>query len=194
MSVSASRRQASRGVMPDPGMWTIDPVHSFVTFAVEHLTISLARGLGSGPVGSIVIAPELSQSSVEASIDASTLTTGSTARDRTMLGPDGLDVERFATIDFRSNGVRPMEDNLLHVDGVLSLRGFARPVALTVVLNGWVTDNHGVVHLGLSAATTLHRDEFGFGAWGHIALPSGGFIVPNTVRITLDIEAIQSEN
>jgi polyisoprenoid-binding protein YceI len=179
---------------PEPGLWTIDPIHSSVTSAVEHLTISLARGFGSGPVGTITVAPDVIGSSVEASIDVSTLTTGSTARDRTMLGPEGLDLERFATIDFRPIGVRPLADNRLDVDGLLSLRGVTRPVPLAVVVNGWVTDNHGVVHLGLSAATTLHRDEFGFGAWGHIALPSGGFIVPNTVRITLDIEAIQSEN
>ena len=193
MSVSDTR-QADRGTTPAPGLWTIDPVHSFVTFAVEHLTISLARGLASGPVGTITVAPDVIGSSVEASIDVSTLTTGSTARDRTMLGPDGLDLEQIATIDFRSTEVRPLADNRLDVDGLLSLRGVTRPVPLAVVVNGWVTDNHGVVHLGLSATATLRRDEFGFGAWGHIPIPGGGFIVPNTVRITLDIEALQSEN
>ncbi len=48
MTDAASQDVAS-GSLPEPGRWTIDSMHSFVTFAVEHFTIAIAHGLASGP-------------------------------------------------------------------------------------------------------------------------------------------------
>ena len=42
---------------PEPGRWTIDPVHSFVSFGVLHMNVSYARGMAVGPAGTITIAP-----------------------------------------------------------------------------------------------------------------------------------------
>jgi hypothetical protein len=76
---------------PEPGRWRIDAVHSFVSFSVLHMNVSYARGIAVGPTGTITIAPNLLDSSVEATIDASTLTTLNPVRDAKMRGSDLLD-------------------------------------------------------------------------------------------------------
>src|ERR1700722_301764 len=83
---------------PEPGRWTIDAVHSFVSFSVLHMNVSYARGVAVGPTGTITIAANLLDSSVEAMIDASTLTTLNGDRDAKMRGLDLLDVDRYKTI------------------------------------------------------------------------------------------------
>jgi hypothetical protein len=34
--------------VPEAGTWTIDTVHSFVSFTVEHMGLALAGGIASG--------------------------------------------------------------------------------------------------------------------------------------------------
>ena len=41
---------------PEPGLWTIDAVHSFVSFTVLHMNVSYARGIAVGPAGTITTA------------------------------------------------------------------------------------------------------------------------------------------
>jgi len=175
----------------EPGGWTIDAVYSFVTFTVEHFTVSYARGLAAGPTGRIVIGQQLLDSSVDATIDATTVTTGNAARDAKIHGPDVLDVERFPTIEFQSTRLRDLGDGQFRLDGNLVLHGVTRPVTLALSFNGVVTDTWGKARLGMTATTTLLRDQFGAGAWGHAALAMGGFMVPHAVKVVIDIEATE---
>jgi len=175
--------------LPETGTWTIDSTHSFVAFSVEHYTVAFARGIAAGPAGTITIDPDLTQSSVEAAIDATTVTTASAARDEKILGPDVLDVERFPTIDFHSHSLRPNGEHRYVLEGHLTLHGVTQPVELDLSFNGIVEDGWGKTRLGLSASTILVREQFGSGDWAHRALPTGGFMVPHEVKIELEIEA-----
>jgi polyisoprenoid-binding protein YceI len=179
--------------LPEAGSWTIDPLHSFVEFSVEHFTIAFARGIAAGPSGTITIAPNVTESSVEATIDASTVTTANAARDEKILGPDVLDVEQFKTIDFASRALRPLGGERYALDGELTLHGISKAITLDLVFNGVVEDTWGKTRLGLSASTELSRDDFGSGEWAHRALAAGGFMVPHEVKVNLEIEATKDE-
>ena len=50
------------------GTWTIDPVHSEVSFVVRHMMVSKVRGRFDKFEGTIVTAPDPLQSSVTATI------------------------------------------------------------------------------------------------------------------------------
>jgi polyisoprenoid-binding protein YceI len=102
---------------PEPGRWTIDAVHSFVSFSVLHMNVSYARGIAVGPTGTITIAPNLLDSSVEATIDASTLTTLNPVRDAKIRGSELLDVDRYRTIDFVSTGLWSSGENYYELGG-----------------------------------------------------------------------------
>jgi polyisoprenoid-binding protein YceI len=178
---------------PETGRWTIDAVHSFVSFRVVHMNVSYARGIAAGPTGTITIAPNLLDSSVEATIDASTLTTLNPVRDAKMRGPEALDVDRFRTIEFVSTGLWLSGENYYELGGRLRIHGVTRDVSLDLVFNGVVTDTWGKPRLGVTATTELSREDFGVGEWGHALMPGGGFMVPHRLKVTLDIEATKDE-
>jgi len=175
--------------VPEAGNWTIDSMHSFVTFTVEHFTVALARGLASGPTGTISITPDVLSSSVSASINVATITTGNAIRDEKVLGPDVLDVASYPTIDFSSRALTERSPGRYALEGELTIHGVTRPVTLDLGLRGVIADTWGKTRLGLTATAEIQRSDFGVLKFGHVPLAAGGFMVPDTVRITLDIEA-----
>jgi polyisoprenoid-binding protein YceI len=188
MTETASK-DAAPTTVPEPGNWTIDSMHSFVTFTVEHFTVNLARGLASGPAGTIRIAPDLRSSAVNATIDVATLTTGNALRDERVLGPDVLDVATYPTIEFSSRALTESATGSYELAGDLTIHGVTRPVTLDLVLRGVITDTWGKARLGLTATAEIKRSDFGVLKFGHVPLAAGGFMVPDTVRVALDIEA-----
>jgi polyisoprenoid-binding protein YceI len=182
-------KDAATTTLPEPGSWTIDSMHSFVTFTVEHFTVNLARGLASGPAGTIRIAPDLLSSAVNATIDVATLTTGNALRDEKVLGPDVLDVATYPTIEFASRALTESASGSYVLAGDLTIHGVTRPVTLDLVLRGVITDTWGKTRLGLTATAEIKRSDFGVLKFGHVPLAAGGFMVPDTVRVALDIEA-----
>lgn len=174
---------------PQSGTWTIDSTHSFVAFTVQHFTIAFARGLASGPSGAISIAEDPLASSVVASIDASTLTTGNKVRDEKIQGPDVLDVAQYPTIDFASRAVREQSAGHYLVDGDLTMHGITQPVTLDLTVNGVITDTWNKTRLGLTAVAEINRSDFEVLKWGHVALAGGGFMVPDSVDVTIELEA-----
>lgn len=174
---------------PVAGTWTIDAVHSVVSFTVEHFTVAVARGIAAGPTGTITIGDDLAASSVTASIDARTLTTANPVRDGKIQGPDVLDVDNHPTIDFTSKALRLEAGGSRLLDGELTLRGVTRPVTLEITYRGTVTDIWSKERMGMTVTTEIRRSDFGAGDWGHVALAGGGFMVPDNVRVTMEIES-----
>lgn len=188
--------------LPKPGTWTIDSVHSFTEFALAHFTVAFARGMTAGPTGTITVAEDLVSSSVTASIDVTTLTTLNQQRDAHLLSPDLLHAEKYPTIDFASRALRRTQQSAglfkkktegYELDGDLTLHGVTKPVTLTLTPGGVVTDTWGKTRFGLTATGEIQRSDFGLGEFGHTALDSGGFMLPDAVRITLELEATRDE-
>ena len=75
----------------------------------------------------------------------------------------------------------------------LTLRGITRPVTLALAPHGVITDVWGKTRLGLTATTHIQRSDFDVLKWGHVALAAGGFMVPDAVHVTLEIEAVSDE-
>src|SRR4051812_19047296 len=83
--------------------WNLDPTHSAAEFKVKHMMISNVKGSFSNLSGVLNEDPvDPRQSSVEASIDVSTLSTGDAQRDGHLKSGDFFDVERFPTMTFKS--------------------------------------------------------------------------------------------
>lgn len=179
--------------LPEPGTWTIDSTHSVVAFTVSHFTVAFARGLASGPTGAITIAENPAESSVRASIDASTIATGNKIRDEKIQGPDVLDVARYPAIDFSSRAVREESPGRYAVDGDLTMHGITKAVILDLSVNGVITDVWNKNRLGLTATTEIKRSEFDVLKFGHVPLAGGGFMVPDSLQVTIEIEATRDE-
>src|SRR4051794_29499318 len=87
--------------------WNIDPVHSVVEFKVKHMMISNVKGHFSKLSGTLTYdeaRPE--NSTVEATIDVSSIDTRDAQRDGHLKSADFFDAEKFPNITFKSTNVK----------------------------------------------------------------------------------------
>ncbi len=178
---SASLMAAAAGAQTST--WKIDPVHSGIEFQIKHLGVSSVRGSLSKPTGIIHLDDkDVTHSSVEATIDATSVNTNEPARDNHLKSPDFFNVAQFPTITFKSTSLSKV-DGKLQMVGDLTLAGVTKPVTLTV--DGPASPQkgmHGETVSGFSATGTLSRKDFNFGS--KYSAPMLG----DDVKFTIDIE------
>ncbi|AKH82526.1 hypothetical protein AA958_10140 [Streptomyces sp. CNQ-509] len=168
------------------GTWTIDPVHSDVSFVVRHLGVTRVRGTFDHVEGTIVTHEDPLQSEVTAVIRTTSVNTRNDMRDDHVRTADFLDVETYPEMTFKSTGIR-VKDDVYLIDGDLTLRGVTRPVTLETEVGGFgpgMQEGHTVV--GFSATTEINRSDFG------VTGGAAGAAVSDKIKITLDIEAGRS--
>jgi len=173
------------------GTWTIDPVHTDISFTVRHLMVSKVRGKFTRFEGQIITGQDLSDLSVTASIDLDSIDTGDPNRDAHIRSSDFFDVEKHQKMTYRSTGVRPDGDGFV-VDGELTLHGVTRPVPLKVEVNGFVANTPMGTRAGFSATTELSRKDFGIEF--NMPLEGGGVVIGDKIQIHIEVEAILQED
>ena len=161
----------------DRTTWEIDAAHSSVHFSIRHMMVSNVRGEFTRVAGTVHVDPrDVTRSSVEAVIDASSISTRDEKRDEHLRSADFLDVANHPTIEFRSTRITREGDGALTLAGTLTIRGVARQVVLDVqTSDAELRDPWGNTKRGASATTKLNRKDFGLG-W-NVALETGGFVV-----------------
>jgi polyisoprenoid-binding protein YceI len=175
-----------------PAVWQIDAAHSSAQFSVRHLMISNVRGEFSKVTGTVVYdAADPANSKLDVAIDANSINTRDAQRDAHLKSPDFLDTAQFPTLNFRSTEFRQTEDGF-QIKGDLTIRGVTRAVVLEV--DGPTTemkDPWGFTRIGATATTRINRKDWGL-TW-NAALETGGVVVGDEVKITLDLEAIKQQ-
>jgi polyisoprenoid-binding protein YceI len=169
------------------GTWDIDPVHSDISFTVRHMMVSKVRGHFGTFSGEIVTGPQVTDSGVTVSIDASSIDTNNDQRDAHIRSADFFAVDEHPSWTYRSTGVRVHGPDLI-VDGELTIKGVTRSVPLTVEVGGFGPDAFGGIRAGFSASTTINRNDFGVDI--SMPLDGGGVVVGEKVQINLEIEAV----
>jgi polyisoprenoid-binding protein YceI len=168
------------------GTWVIDPVHSQVAFAVRHMMVTKVRGRFDRFTGEIVTGPDVTDSTVTASIDLASVNTGNQRRDDHLPSADFFDIEHHPVMSYTSREAR-WDGAQLILDGDLTLKGVTRVVPLLVELNGFATDPSGTTLAGFSATAELNRRDFGVNF--DAPLPGGGAGIADKITILIEIEA-----
>ncbi|MEO7987184.1 MAG: YceI family protein [Gemmatimonadales bacterium] len=189
---SISPLQASSpGVPAGSSSWQLDPAHSHLEFAVRHLMISTVKGR-FGDVHGAVWMDESDPSAVlvDMTIQVASIDTRQEQRDAHLRSPDFFDAARFPTITFRSRKVEgnPL-DSEFRLVGDLTIRDITREVVLDVSAQGRVTDPWGAERAGFSAHGKIDRTDFGL-TWNQ-ALETGGVVVGNEVKISVEVELVR---
>ncbi|WP_375761376.1 YceI family protein [Corallococcus exercitus] len=168
--------------------WEIDSSHSSAQFAVKHMMVSNVRGTFSNVKGAVNLDDkDITKSTIEATLDATTINTNEPKRDEHLKSPDFFDVAKFPTITFKSTKVAKAGKDKLNVTGDLTMHGVTKPVVLAVEGPTPETkDAWGNVRRGAVATTKIKRSDFGL-TWNK-ALEAGGVAVGDEVTITLDLE------
>jgi polyisoprenoid-binding protein YceI len=174
------------------GTWTIDPVHSEVSFTVRHMMVSKVRGRFDKFEGTITTAPDPLQSGVTATVDLGSVNTGNETRDNHIRSEDFFHTEKHPAMTFRSTGIRPDGSNFL-LDGDLTLRGVTRPVTFRLEVNGFGPDPYGGTRAGFSATAEINRNDWNVSYNGPIPGAGTGMVLSDKVTINLEIEGILSQ-
>ena len=174
--------------MAQHATYAIDPAHSQVDFGIKHMGISTVHGRFAIKEGTIDLDPaNLTGSSVVATIDVTSVDTGVAARDGHLRSPDFFDTAKFPSATFKSTKISKTGEGY-DVVGDLTLHGVTKPV--TLHLETPSKEQVGMdklPHRGFTAATTLHRQDFGL-TWNG-TLASGDSMLGDDVKMEFDIEA-----
>ena len=174
-----------------PSQWALDPQHSSAQFAVKHLMISTVRGEFHGLTGIVNWDDkDITKSTVDVSIDTSTVDTHEPDRDKDLKSPNFFDVAQFPTMTFKSKKIEQAGAAKLKVTGDLTIHGITKEVTLDV--EGPTPPNKdpwGKTRTALSATTTINRQDFAV-KWNH-TMDGGGVVVSDTVNITIDAELVK---
>lgn len=168
--------------------WTIDASHSEVGFKIRHMMVSWTRGSFGKYDGSVTYTPGQPESlAVDVTIQMKSVDTDNKQRDDHLKSPDFFDVAKFPTMTFKSTSAKAGKDGAIELVGDLTLHGITKSVTLDVEpISDVMKDPWGNTKVGTSATTKINRTDFGL-SWNK-ALETGGVIVGEEVRITLDIE------
>jgi polyisoprenoid-binding protein YceI len=170
--------------------WSIDPAHSHVEFAVKHLMISTVKGRFGAVRGTIrTDEADPARGQVEVEIDADSIDTREAQRDAHLKSADFFDIEKFPTITFKSTRITDVDGDSFRLTGDLTIHGVTRPVTLDVTSEGRGKDPWGGERAGFSAKGKIKRSEFGL-TWNQV-LETGGFVVGDEIKITLDVELVK---
>jgi polyisoprenoid-binding protein YceI len=168
--------------------YQIDKSHSEATFQVRHL-ITKVRGHFSDFEGSITLDeanPE--RSSVSITIQAASIDTSEPTRDAHLRSADFFSVDEFATLTFRSTQLTPKGDDRYDVTGDLTIRGVTKRIVVPVSHLGKAKDPWGNDRIAFEAEFTVNRKDFGLN-WNTV-LETGGFLVGDEVKVSLQIQAV----
>lgn len=172
-----------------PGTWNVDPSHSGLNFSVKHLMVSKVRGRFASFNGSLEVAADLLQSSVNASADVESITTGDQGRDDHLRSADFFDAANFPTIDFKSTKIEADKDDfILHAD--LTIRGVTKNVKFELEFEGVGKDPWGNIKAAFTAEAEINRKDWGL-EWNAV-LEAGGVLVGEKVKLQLDIQAVKA--
>lgn len=113
--------------------FTIDPLHTFPNFTVNHLGFSTMHGRFGKTKGTITMDKNAGTGSVDVVIDATSISTGYSKRDDDLQAPGFLDAVEFPDITYKSTKVTLTGDaTSATVHGNLTIKGVTRPVTLKV--------------------------------------------------------------
>ncbi len=142
--------------------YTIDPTHTYVSFAINHLGFSTMRGKFNQQSGSLKYDPASKTAEVSIEIDAASIDTGMEKRDQHLRSPDFLNAVENPTITFESTEATWNGDKVATVTGDLTILGVSKPVTLKInaVNCGEHPFNKKQV-CGFDAEGSIKRSDFG---------------------------------
>jgi polyisoprenoid-binding protein YceI len=166
--------------------YLFDKSHSKVGFQIRHW-LTKVEGRFTEYDGKILIDREKpANSSVEMTIQASSIDTGQERRDNHLRSADFFEVEKYPTITFKSSKVVPKEKDLYEVTGDLTMHGVTKTIVAPVRHTGFL--NLGKQEkAGFEITFPINRKDYGI-VWNRTA-DQGGVMLGDEVEISVLVEA-----
>jgi polyisoprenoid-binding protein YceI len=170
--------------------WTLDPMHSEITFKVKHLMISTVTGqFRTFDVTAETASNDFTQpGKVDVTIDVASIDTNNEQRDGHLKSDDFFSAGNHNQITFKGTKLEVKGDEgKLHGD--LTIKGITKPVVLNVENGGVVVDPYGQTKAGFTVTGKLSRKEFGL-TWSAVT-EAGNVVVGDDIKFTAEIQLVK---
>ena len=161
--------------------YNIDPVHTWVGFSVAHFFTKVPGYFGKVKGTIVVDRDHLENSTVEAVIQVTSITTNKKMRDDDLRSTNFFAADQFPSMTFKSESWKSTGDNTYAVTGVLTMKNVAKEVVLKVKSLGFGPGMKGAAISGWEASLTLDRRDF------DITADQGA--IGNNVDVLINVEA-----
>lgn len=170
--------------------WNIDPSHSSIRFAVDHMVISEVEGIFSKYEGSVVSAKgDLSDAKINFSVDVNSVNTDNAKRDEHLRGADFFETEKYPKMTFVSTSVQKTGTGKYNLKGKLTLHGVTKEITLSMTYGGTTKDPWGNTKAGLKVTGVINRTDFGLKY--NSVLEAGSLMIGEDVTITAKVELVK---
>ena len=172
--------------------WTIDKAHSAMEFSIKHMMISTVRGKFDDFDGKIEgDVNDFASMKADINLSVKSINTGNQDRDNHLRSDDIFASEAHPDITFKSKKVT-LKGEDVEILGDLSIRGITKEITLKGEFGGSLRDPYGNDRFGLTASTTINRQDFGV-KW-NMVLEGGGFMLGDKVTLHISLEAYSPAN
>lgn len=145
-----------------PETYLVDEEHTFTNYEIDHVGFSTSRGRFDKTTGRIVLDRAARTGSIDITVDVGSLNTGVPELDKILKGEGFFEADKYPRMTFRSSRMRFEGDQLVAVDGDLTIRDVTRPVTLSVgKFRCAVHPTYRRETCGADATAQVKRLEFG---------------------------------
>ncbi|GAA2744976.1 MULTISPECIES: YceI family protein [Kitasatospora] len=173
------------------GAYAIDPAHSKIGFAVRHAMVTNVRGEFTEYDGKLFLdGANPAASTAELTIKVASIDTSQAQRDEHLRNSDFFEADTYPEITFRSTSAERIDGDTYRMHGDLTIKGTTRPITLDLEFTGSATDVYGADRVGFEGGTTVDRTSWGLTY--NAALETGGVLIGEKVKLSLDISAVKA--
>jgi len=170
-------------------VWNLDSTHSSVDFSLKHMMISKVKGTFKEFSAQIEADPaDLTTASINFDIQVASVDTRNSDRDNHLRAGDFFDAEAFPTMNFVATKIVKTDDGEYDVTGNFRIKDVTREETFAVVFEGEGKDPWGQRKVGFSVEGKINRGDFGLVY--NAVLETGGVLISDTIKISLDIQAV----
>ena len=170
------------------GVWTVDPVHSSVTFAVTHNNVATFRSGFESYEATLTGGDE---AQLVGTVDVQSVDIDEAQLKGHLMSPDFFDTERHPKLTFTSSSLEIAYDGTVRLAGDIEIKGQVREVEATGRFGELPANLGGNPRVALSLATAVDRRDFGIEF--NADLPNGGQVLEWEVAINVDLELVAQE-
>lgn len=173
--------------------WILDNAHSNVDFSLRHMMVSKVKGSFNEFSAEIEAdTNDLTTAKLDFTIDVASIDTRQEDRDNHLRSADFFDVEQFPKLTFTSTKIEKQSGDTYAVTGDVSLHGVTQPETFKVTFEGVAKDPmSGAEKAGFSVEGTIKRSDYGL-TW-NAALETGGVLVGDDVKVSLELQLAKEE-
>ena len=176
---------AGAAVSAQAQTYTVEPTHTYPSFEVGHMGISVFRGKFTKTKGTVVLNRAAKTGTVDIHIDPASIDFGHEKLEAHVKNADMLDVAKYPDITYKGK-VAFAGDAPATITGDFTMMGVTRPLTLTVT--SFKCIEHPMMKrevCGADASGEFKRSDFGL----KYGLPRHG----DNVKLAIQIEAIKAD-